>query len=72
MNIKEISLEEVELQASFVDEGVSALLHTILFVRAPNVVKPEDYVCQRLAPLTFAKCGPSDVDDTVMLVVLLK
>jgi hypothetical protein len=47
MNIKEITLDEIELHSAFVEEGISALLHTILFVRAPNVVKPEDYVCQR-------------------------
>jgi hypothetical protein len=47
MNIKEITLDDIELQNDFVDEGVSALLHTILFVRAPNLVKPEDHVCLR-------------------------
>jgi Autophagy-related protein 101 len=65
MNIKEFVLDEIELHAALIDEGVSALLHTILFVRAPNLVKPEDYICKRLAPLSFAKCGPSDVDQTV-------
>lgn len=65
MNIKEITLDEIELQSSFIEEGISALLHTILFVRAPNQVKPEDYICQRLAPLTFARCGSSDVDKAV-------
>jgi Autophagy-related protein 101 len=33
--------------------------------RAPNLVKPEDHVCERLAPIVYAKCGPSDVDATV-------
>ena len=65
MNIKEITLDEVELNNVFIDEGISALLHTILFVRAPNLVKPEDCHCTRLAPLTYAKCGPYDVDQTV-------
>ena len=65
MNIKELCIEELELQSNFIEEGVSALLHTILFVRAPNLVKPEDHSCRTLAPLTYAKCGPSDVDQTV-------
>jgi hypothetical protein len=47
MNIKEITLDEVELNSVFVEEGVSALLHTILFVRSPNLVKPEDCHCVR-------------------------
>lgn len=29
------------------------------------MVKPEDHVCERLAPIVYAKCGPSDVDATV-------
>lgn len=65
MNIKEFSLDEIQLQTAYVEEAVSALLHTILFVRAPNVVSPVDHVCKRLEPLTFAKCGPPDVDITV-------
>jgi hypothetical protein len=48
MNIKEICLEEIELQSYFVDEGISALLHTILFVRAPSQVTPEDHLCKKL------------------------
>lgn len=74
MNLKEVSIDELELHNYFIEEGVSSLLHTILFVRAPNFVKPEDYNCKRLSPLTFAKCGPVDVDQTVKVAidVLLK
>jgi len=65
MNIKELCLEEIELNQYFVDEGVSCLLQTILFIRAPNQnVQPEDHQCQRLN-LSYAKCGPSDIDQTV-------
>jgi hypothetical protein len=65
MNLKEVSLEEMELHESLLTEGLSALIHTILFLRAPNLVKPEDHICDRLAPIVYAKCGPSDVDATV-------
>jgi len=65
MNLKEVSLEEMELHESLLTEGLSALMHTILFLRAPNLVKPEDHICDRLAPIVYAKCGPSDVDATV-------
>jgi hypothetical protein len=65
MNLKEVSLEEMELHESLLTEGLSALIHTILFLRAPNLVKPEDHICDRLAPIVYAKCGPTDVDATV-------
>lgn len=65
MNLKEIVIEEIELHHRYVNEGLSALLHTILFVRAPNLVKPEDHQCIELSPLIFAKCGPNDVDESV-------
>ena len=69
MNLKEITLDEIELHEALLEEGASALIHTILFLRAPNIVKPMDHVCERLAPLRYAKCGPSDVDDEVTAVV---
>ena len=28
-------------------------------------MKPEDHICERLAPIVYAKCGPCDVDNTV-------
>ena len=55
----------MELHEALMIEGVSAVIHTILFLRAPNLVKPEDHVCELLAPLCYAKCGPLDVDNTV-------
>jgi hypothetical protein len=41
MNLKEITLEELELHSYFYEEGLSCLLHTILFVRAPGPVRPQ-------------------------------
>ncbi len=71
MNLKEITLNEVQLQPTFISEGISALLHTILCLRAPNVVKLQDHLCTKLAPLSFAKCGAEDVDITVRLGIAL-
>lgn len=71
MNIKELCLDEIELNEYFLEEGISALLHTILFVRAPNAVQPEDHKCARLAPLTYAKCGPQDIDQNVSEAVVM-
>jgi hypothetical protein len=41
MNLKEITLEELELHSYLYEEGLSCLLHTILFVRAPGPVRPQ-------------------------------
>eukprot|EP00602_Paraphysomonas_sp_CaronLab_P012785 CAMPEP_0185042188 /NCGR_PEP_ID=MMETSP1103-20130426/42203_1 /TAXON_ID=36769 /ORGANISM="Paraphysomonas bandaiensis, Strain Caron Lab Isolate" /LENGTH=205 /DNA_ID=CAMNT_0027582213 /DNA_START=693 /DNA_END=1310 /DNA_ORIENTATION=- len=65
MNLKEITLEEMELHSTLYEEGLSCLLHTILFVRAPGPVRPQDAHCRKLCPLTYAKCGVEDVDNTV-------
>jgi hypothetical protein len=65
MNIKEIALNEIHLHPHFIDEGISALLHTILYLRAPNSLKFQDHECMYLAPLSFAKCDAEDVDLTV-------
>eukprot|EP01041_Mallomonas_annulata_P004450 gene4450-8864_t len=60
-----MSLAEMELHSSLVEEGLTCLLHSILFVRAPGPVRPVDSHCSRLAPLTFAKCGVPDIDIAV-------
>ena len=65
MNLKEMTLPELELHDSLVEEGLRCLLHTILFVRSPGSVRPQDSHCALLAPLTYAKCGVPDVDTTV-------
>ena len=64
MNSKEVALEEIELHRSLLDEGLSALLHSIIFIRAPCGVKPEDTRCKLLEPLVYARCG-SDVNSSV-------
>lgn len=51
-------------RATYADEFLWRT-HYTESTRAPNLVKPEDHVCQRLAPIVYAKCGPSDVDATV-------
>lgn len=67
MNLKEHILDEIELHSSLLDEGISCLLHTILFVRAPGSIKhPEDAYCRHLAPLVYAKCGDTSIDSNVI------
>ena len=65
-NVKEITLN-IKIHSLYLNDGLSAILHTILFVRAPNVLKATDYKCDVLTPLIFATCGTSDINDTVRL-----
>jgi hypothetical protein len=59
---REVLLDEVRIHSQYLDDALAAILHTILFVRAPSVVKAKDHACQSLSPLIFAKCGPKEVD----------
>lgn len=68
-NIKEINLIPVSIHECFLEDCISAILHTILFVRASNIGKPKDNVCKLLRPLIYAKCGPADIDQTVSTAV---
>lgn len=61
----EIPLNEIRIHSHYLNDTLSAILQTILFVRAPNIVKAKDQVCETLHPLTFAKCGSTDVDQTI-------
>lgn len=65
MNVREIVLEELECHVSLLEEAISCLLHTILFLRNPKKVTPEDCSCQLLAPLTYARCGQANVASDV-------
>lgn len=56
MNLKEIELEDTELPVNIIKEGVSSLLHTLLFLRAPNQIKACDEFIPKLG-LCYLKCG---------------
>ena len=56
MNLKEVTLEELELPLSILKEGISAILHTLLFLRAPNQIKACDSFVPGLG-LSYLKCG---------------
>ena len=70
MNLKEVTLEEIELHRSVLEEGLSSLLHSIIFVRAPSGVRPEEHRCAILEPLVYAKCS-GEVDLSVTNAVKL-
>lgn len=64
-NVREIKLPEVTIEIKYLDETLSSLLHTILFLRAPNIIKAKNVLCEELSPLIYAKCGAQDIDKIV-------
>lgn len=64
-NSKNITLDEIRINSNFLDDALSAILQTILFVRSSNAVKPKDHACQSLSPLIYAKCGTKEVDQSI-------
>lgn len=56
--MKECSLPELRIHSPFIDDALQAVLHTLLFVRAPSDMKSSsDKICESLAPLMYATCG---------------
>lgn len=62
---KEVFLSDITVHQSYLEDALLAVLHTILFVRAPDVVNSKDFVCQSLRPLVFATCGEPQVHKTI-------
>eukprot|EP01032_Pedospumella_encystans_P009756 gene9756-11464_t len=63
--LKEITLNDVRINTLYLEDSLSAILHTILFVRAPSAVKSKDRTCTSLSPLIYATCGPKEVDKII-------
>ena len=61
-NIKEIAFEEQEIYASLVHEALCCLVHSVLFLRNPDGIRPEDCECVQLYPLVYVKIGGPDAD----------
>mmetsp|Transcript_14755 Transcript_14755/g.44418 ORF Transcript_14755/g.44418 Transcript_14755/m.44418 type:complete len:205 (+) Transcript_14755:268-882(+) len=64
MNLTEHSLDEVEVEQWRMKEMLSAILHTILFVRAPGPVRPTEATLDRFDK-AYATCGTEDIDRAV-------
>lgn len=63
------TLEEVHLCQDLINDVASALLHTILFTRAPGPVRPSECTCSSLPSITYALCGVGDVTRKVEFAV---
>lgn len=68
---REVCLPEIVLQnVQFVDEAISAVFHTIIFVRAPTYVTVKDHKCSSLSPLVYPKCASFDIDQIISNTIL--
>jgi len=65
MNCREHKLPELELATNQVREALQCLLHTILFIRAPGPVVPQDVHCEGfdLTYTRIAGTGAGNVHD---------
>eukprot|EP00540_Astrosyne_radiata_P019184 CAMPEP_0116869730 /NCGR_PEP_ID=MMETSP0418-20121206/27919_1 /TAXON_ID=1158023 /ORGANISM="Astrosyne radiata, Strain 13vi08-1A" /LENGTH=163 /DNA_ID=CAMNT_0004505853 /DNA_START=157 /DNA_END=648 /DNA_ORIENTATION=+ len=54
MNCKEHHLPELELATGQVREALQCILHTILFIRSPGTVAPQDVECEGF-DITYAR-----------------
>mmetsp|Transcript_63864 Transcript_63864/g.125748 ORF Transcript_63864/g.125748 Transcript_63864/m.125748 type:complete len:216 (-) Transcript_63864:77-724(-) len=62
---RQIVLSELKIHSLYLEDALAAILHTILFVRAPSIIKAKDQACQNLAPLLFATCGTKEIDQSI-------
>mmetsp|Transcript_8902 Transcript_8902/g.17793 ORF Transcript_8902/g.17793 Transcript_8902/m.17793 type:complete len:242 (-) Transcript_8902:3-728(-) len=59
MNCKEQHLPELELSTGQVREALQCILHTILFIRSPGPVAPEDVECEGF-DITYTRISSGD------------
>lgn len=66
---REHVLEELPCSAEDVGDAVTAVLHTILFTRAPGPVRPSEATCQAFPGVSYSLCAVGDVSRKVDLAV---
>lgn len=64
MNCREHPLPELELATNQVREALQCLLHTILFIRAPGPVVPQDVHCEGF-DLTYTRIAGTGADTSM-------
>jgi hypothetical protein len=60
-----ITLPEIVSRSECLNDTLSAIIHTILYIRAPNTDNAVEERCVELNPLIYMKCGPVEVDESV-------
>lgn len=66
---REHVLDELPCGAEDVGDAVTAILHTILFTRAPGPVRPSEATCQSFPNVSYSLCAVGDVSRKVDLAV---
>jgi len=56
---------ELKIHSQYLDEALLSIIHTILYIRAPETVTPKDQLCEQLNPLIYNTVGVAEVDNTV-------
>jgi hypothetical protein len=64
-NEKEHILTPISFHSLFLEDSLQAILHTLIFVRAPGQVKAKDQNCKLLSPLIYSTCNLSSVDSSI-------
>lgn len=62
---KEHTLSPIQFHSFFLKDALQAILHTLIFIRAPGQVKAKDVSCESLSPLIYSTCNLASVDDTI-------
>lgn len=65
----ELSLGELKIHSQYLEDTLMAIIHTILYIRAPETVVPKDRMCQQLSPLVYNTVGIEDVDKAVRYMI---
>ena len=65
MNIPTVTLDEIEMDSEHAFGGLKCLIHTILFIRAPQHIPQTLGVEPKLAHFTYAKVGYMTISYTM-------
>lgn len=66
---REHVLDELPCSPEDAGDAVTAVLHTILFTRAPGPVRPSEATCQAFPSVSYSLCAVGDVSRKVDLAV---
>ena len=68
---KEHTLTLIHFHSLFLEDALQAILHTLIFVRAPGQVRATDHQCIQLSPLMYSSCNLPSVDESIQSAIEL-
>lgn len=66
---KEHTLPLIQFHALFLEDAFQAILHTLIFIRAPTQMKAQDHICTLLSPLMYSSCNQAAMAQSVQTVI---